>query len=67
MHFNDDGDLVLDSGKRLYCNLDTVGLNASNQLVYGSDGSMQDELTKDERYDIALHMIRKWLSYAEDG
>jgi hypothetical protein len=62
MYFDEiDGELMLSSGKRLYCNLETISLNSKNELVYGSDGYMEaDDLTAQERSEIARYCIAKW-------
>lgn len=55
-------DFELSNGRRFYANMHTIGL-CDGDLVYGSDGCINDDFTNAERAEIADYMIEQWQQY----
>jgi len=53
-------DFALSTGKKFYANLQTLSVNTNGELVYGSDGYVDEEFTAAEKAEIAAYMIQKW-------
>lgn len=66
---NKDG-FVLSSGRHIYANNGIIGLNSNAETYGGYDGLLEDifnPFTREERAELAEHMIRKWQAYGEAG
>lgn len=65
MKFEED-ELVLSSGRRLYCHAGILGLASDGEVTYGYDGTLdqQSQLTRRERCEIAAYMTDLWLKWS---
>lgn len=59
----DDDEIIFDSGKRVYCFAQIVGLGTDGQMSYGYDGCFNEEsgLSAAETLEIAEFMIAAWV------
>jgi len=70
MRFEDD-EVVFDSGRREYCHAATIGIDEDLDPTYGYDGSFGAPFespfafTKEERAELANHMIALWTRYRD--
>lgn len=57
--------LVLKSGKEIDANKDIIGLSPEGELYEGYDGYMDmgEIFSRQDKLDIADHMIRRWEAY----
>ena len=60
-----DDEFELDSGRRIYANNWLLSVASANSfLSHGYDGTLTEELTKEERQEIARYMIALWNDWA---
>lgn len=63
----DDSTMILKSGKKIYVNHGLISIDDDNNIYEGYDGEIDiydyNELTKDERIEIAEYMIERWKKY----
>lgn len=67
MIFDGGSYYTLATGKRFYANGGVIGLGVdlSEGACEGWDGSIDEGFTREEKQEIALHMIARWISFAE--
>ena len=63
----DDG-LIFSSGRKEYGNMGIVGVNEKLEVSYGCDGGYWDrDWTREEKIELADHMIKLWTLYKDRG
>lgn len=69
MKINSDSDLVIfeSTGKKVYANCGIIGVSSDSKKIYlseGYDGDFPDEeLSKEEREELADYMINLWTEF----
>lgn len=67
MEFTNDG-LRFSTGKEIYCSGGIVGIDPENCITQGSDSGLdEDELTPEERVELAEFMIARWKQYSDQA
>lgn len=60
-----EDELVLSSGRRLYCHGGVLGLGDDGIATHGWDGSIDAKLSVAERREIAAYMVNLWQQWGD--
>ncbi len=59
-------EFIFDTGKTIYANDCIIGINPNGNLFQGYDGYINENLTKQEKIELADYMINKWKEFRDN-